>query len=217
ASAASRGTERNMAKTLDPAVTAVLTEAVQELERRSSAEVVIEVRARSGSYAHADARFASIIAFVALLVLLFSPWHFAAGWVAIDVVLAWIVGLFISRKSDAVRHLVTTKREQLAQTRLVAAAAFHDRGVANTLRETGVLVYLSLLEGHIELLADRGVLQALPVLEWNRIAALARGEHATTETLLEVVRALTPLLEQHLPSHEGDTDELCNVPLFVTE
>ncbi|HEX8255911.1 MAG TPA: hypothetical protein VF846_22415 [Thermoanaerobaculia bacterium] len=206
-----------MAKTLDPAVTAVLTEGVRELEQRSSAEVVIEVRARSGSYAHADARFASIAAFVALLVLLFAPWHFAAGWVAIDVVLAWIAGLFISRKSDAVRHLVTTKREQLAQTRLVAAAAFHDRGVANTLRETGVLIYLSLLEGHIELLADRGVLQALPVLEWNRIAEQARREHATTETLIEVVRALTPLLEQHLPSHEGDTDELSNVPLFVTE
>lgn len=206
-----------MAKALDRAIATALTDAVHELERRSCAEVVIEVRARSGSYAHADARVASLLAFVGLLVLLFSPWQFAAGWVAIDVVLVWIAGLFVSRKSDAVRRMATSRREQLAQARLVASAAFHERGVANTIRETGVLVYLSLLERHIELLADRGVLQAVPALEWNRVVEIARAERATPATLLEVVGALTPLLAQYLPSHEGDTDELCNVPLFVGE
>ena len=202
---------------LDPATTAALTEAVRELERRSCAEVVLEVRSRSGSYAHADARFASVVAFAGLLLLLFSPWAFAAGWVAFDVVLMWIAGLFVSRKSDAVRRVMTTKRERVAQARTFAAAAFHDRGVANTSGETGVLLCLSMLERHIELLADRGVLQAVPALEWNRIAAAAREKHANSETLLEIVRALTPLLTQYLPSYEGDVDELCNVPQFVTE
>jgi putative membrane protein len=203
---------------MTPAVTAALTESVRELEQRSCAEVVIEVRSRSGSYAHADARFASLLAFVGLLVLLFSPWHFfAPGWVAIDVVLVWVAGLFISRKSDSVRRFVTTNGERVAQARLVAAAAFHDRGVANTIRESGVLVFLSLLEGHIEVLADRGVLQAVPPLQWNDIIATARRDHATPERLLEIVRAMTPLLEGCLPSHEGDTDELSNVPLFVEE
>jgi len=202
---------------LDATVTKTLADAVHELERRSCAEVVIEIRARSGSYAHADARFASIVAFLGLLLLLFSPWTFAAVWVAIDVALFWLLGLFISRKSDGVRRLVTTRREQLAQARLVASAAFHDRGVANTLAETGVLVYLSLLERHIELLADRGVLQAVPALEWNRLIAAAQTNRADTATLLDIVRALTPLLETHLPSREGDTDELCNVPVFVSE
>jgi putative membrane protein len=206
-----------MAKHIDPAVAASLTEAVRELELCSCAEVVIEIRSRSGSYAHADARFASVIAFLALLVLLFSPWPFAAGWVAIDVAIAWILGLFLSRKSDSVRHLMTARRERVAQARLVAASVFHDRGIANTIGETGVLVYLSLLEGHIELLADRGVLAAVPSLEWNRIAEAARAKHATTESLLEIVRAMKPLLERHLPSREGDVDELCNVPRFVTE
>lgn len=202
---------------MDQAVTTALTDAVHELERRSCAEVVIEIRSRSGSYAHADARFASLVAFLGLAILLFAPWTFAAAWVAIDVAFFWIIGYFISRKSDAVRRLVTTRREQLAQARLVASAAFHDRGVANTIRETGVLVYLSLLERHIELLADRGVLQAVPSLEWNQLIAAAQTSRATTETLLEIVRGLAPLLERHLPSHEGDTDELCNVPLFVSE
>jgi putative membrane protein len=204
-------------KQLDPAVTSAIAEAVHSLELCSCAEVVVEVRGRSGSYAHADARFASLCAFVALLVLLFSPWTFHPAWVAADVALVWFLGQWSSKRSDAVRHLMTSERERSRQARMVAESVFHDRGVANTSGETGVLVYLSLLEGRLELLADRGVLEAVPALEWNRIAAEARTRHATTATLLEVVRALTPLLERHLPVLAGDQDELCNVPRFVVE
>lgn len=199
-------------KQLDPAVTASITEAIQELERCSCAEVVVEVRARSGSYAHADARFASLLAFVALLVLLFSPWPFAPIWVAVDVAIVWVAALFL--RSDSARRLMTSRREREAQVRLAAAAVFHERGVADTSEETGVLVYLSVLERRLELLADRGILEMVPSLEWNRLADEARGRNATPETLAEVVRALTPLLERHLPYREGDVDELCNVPRF---
>ena len=204
-------------KRLDPAVTQAISDAVHELERCSCVEVVVEVRARSGSYAHADARFASLLAFVALLVLLFSPWPFAAVWVAVDVAVVWFAGLFIAQRSLSVRRLMTTEKERAERVRLAAASVFHDRGIANTQEETGVLVYLSILERRIELLADRGVLEAVPALEWNRLAAEARARHATPETLVEVVRALTPLLERHMPIREGDQDELCNVPRFVTE
>lgn len=192
-----------------------ITTAIRELERCSCAEVVVEVRARSGSYAHADARFASLVAFVALQVLLFSPWPFAAFWVAIDVAIVWIATLFV--KSDNARLLMTTRREREAQVRNAAAAAFHDAGVANTSDETGVLVYLSAMEQRLVLLADRGVLESVPSLEWNRIVDDARARNATPETLADVVRALTPLLEKHLPLREGDVDELCNVPRFTAE
>jgi putative membrane protein len=179
--------------------------------------VVVEVRARSGSYAHADARFASLLSFLALLFLLFSPWHFAPGWVAVDVALLWVLGIFIAKRSVAIRRLMTTEKERAERARLVAAAVFHDRGIANTSEETGVLLYLSVLEGRLELLADRGILESVPALEWNRIAAEARSRHATPAMLVDVVRSLMPLLERHMPIREGDVDELCNVPRFVTE
>lgn len=204
-------------KQLDPAVTAQLTDAVRELESCSCAEVVIEIRGRSGSYAHADARFASLIAFVALLVLLFSPWPFHAYWVAIDVALLWLLALFTAKRSDAARRLMTSARERETQVRVLASSVFHERGVANTGEETGVLVYLSLMEERLEVLADRGVLEAVPTLEWNRIVAEARSKRATTQTLIDVLRELRPLLERHLPVRPGDVDELCNVPRFVTE
>lgn len=203
---------------LRPDVANELADVVRELELRSCAEVAVEVRSRSGSYAHADARFAALLAFLALIVLLFSPWHFAPAWVLIDVAIAYAVGHFAARKSDAVRRLVTTEGERLAAVRNAAMAAFHDRGVANTEGESGVLVYLSLLERQIEVLADRGVLVAVPALEWNRIIGEVRAAHdATPETLVHLIRALMPLLATCLPYREGDRDELANAPRYVPE
>lgn len=201
---------------IDGDVARELTEAVKDLEACSCAEVVVEVRSRSGSYAHADARFASIVAFLTLVVLLFSPWTFHPGWVVGDVAIAWILGLIVASKSDALRRAMTTESERVAQVHGTASGVFHDRGVANTSGETGVLVFFSMLERRIEVLADRGILKGVPVEEWTEMVRVTRARRATTAMLLETVHALKPVLALHLPVREGDVDELCNTP-FVTE
>jgi putative membrane protein len=202
---------------LDAATSAAITTAVRKLEGGSCAEVVVEVRGRSGSYAHASARFAALAAFVALLVLLFSPWTFRAAWVAMDVAAAYAIALYAARRSDSVRQLMTTARERANVVRLGAAAAFYERGIANTEAETGVLLYLSLMERRMELLADRGVLAAVPSREWNQIAAHVRTRNATPATLIEALDSLGPLLAQRMPALAGDRDELCNEPRFLAE
>jgi uncharacterized membrane protein len=196
---------------------AALTDAVRELEACSCAEVVVEVRSRSGSYAHADARFAALLAFLALIVLLFSPWPVAPWWVGIDVAVAYLLGSMIARRSDSVRRLMTAERERAAQVRTVASSVFFERGVANTENESGVVIYHGMLERRIEILADRGVLLAVPALEWNTLIADARTKSADLRVLVDIVRALRPLLEQHLPLREGDRDELANAPRFEIE
>lgn len=204
-------------KALDPQISSAITTAVAELERTSCAEVVVEIRGRAGSYAHAHARFASALAFVALVVLLFSPWHFSAPWVALDIAIVWLLGIPIAKKSDFLRRAFTSEKERSSMARLCATAAFYDRGIANTSRESGVLVFLSVLERQLEVVADRGVLEAVPSLEWNRIIDDARSRGATPETLVNVLHALAPLLACHLPWVEGDVDELTNVPRFESE
>jgi putative membrane protein len=202
---------------LTPELNAALVEAVCDIERRSCAEVVVEVRSRSGSYAHAESRFTALVAFAALLLLLFSPWPFAAYWVAIDVAAMYGIALFIARRSDVVRRWFSRKAERETQVRTTAAAVFHERGVANTSGETGVLVFLSVLEQRVEVLADRGVLLAVPALPWNVLVERARGCPGTVPALLDFLRTLAPLLGEYLPVREGDVDELANEPRFSAE
>lgn len=206
-----------MPKQIPREAAAALTDAVRELEACSCAEVVIEVRSRSGSYAHADARFAALLAFLALIVLIFSPWPVAPVWVVIDVAVAYLLGLLIAKRSDSVRRLMTSERERAAQVRTVASSVFFERGVANTENESGVVIYHGMLERRIEILADRGVLLAVPALEWNTLIAGARTRTADLRVLVEVVLALKPLLERHFPLRDGDRDELANAPRFEIE
>jgi putative membrane protein len=193
-----------------------LTNCVREIEKTSDAELVLIVRGRSGSYRHADYLFGSILAFAGLNFLLFSPVSFQVYWVAIEVALLFALGAFLSSRSDTIRYLLTSERRRKEAVRTGAAAMFYEAGIANTNAEMGVLIYLSLLERRLELIADRGVLKGVPALDWNRILFELHqaGKKPEPKTLLEGLRGLGDLLAQHLPATGENPNELPDMPRF---
>lgn len=193
-----------------------LTECVQEIERETDAEIVIVVRARSGAYRQADYLAGAILSFAGLLFLLFSPFEFGHYFVAIDVALLFGVGVYVSSRSSAVRRLLTTKKYRMERVREGAAAMFYEAGIANTDAEMGIIVYLSLLERRLELIADRGVLKAAPPLEWNEcLYELHRtGRRPELETLIKALRNLGELLARVLPPTGENPNELPDMPRF---
>ncbi|MEO6259874.1 MAG: hypothetical protein ABIP63_05960 [Thermoanaerobaculia bacterium] len=195
-------------KKLDSATIATIEGAIRAIEKESSAEVVVDVRWCSGSYAHADHRFAAMVAFAALLFVLFAPPIFAPWLVPFAVGLSYAAALVLSRSSDSIRRLLTTRRERLANTRMAAAAAFVEYGVAKTRQGSGVLVLFSRLERRIEIIGDRGVLDAVPVLEWNQMMASSGRVAAGFEELAATLEQLQPLLTRCLPVGADDVNEL---------
>ena len=119
----------------DDASREALTDCVRKIETTTDAELVLIVRARSGSYRHADYLFGALLAFVALLFLLFSPFDFHQYWVAIDVALLFILGAFVSSRSNSLRRLLTRKKFRSEAVRTAAAAMFYEAGIANTSAE----------------------------------------------------------------------------------
>ena len=200
----------------DDASREALRDCVREIEKSSNAELVLIVRARSGSYRHADYLFGAILAFAGLNFLLFSPVSFQVYWVAIDVAILFGLGAFLSSRSNAIRRVLTNNRHRKEAVRTGAAAMFYEAGIANTAAEMGVLVYLSLLERRLELIADRGVLKGMPALDWNRILFELHqaGKKPSPETLLKGLRDLGDLLAQHLPATGENPNELPDMPRF---
>lgn len=199
---------------LDQAACETLAGCVAEIEKHTDAELVIVVRARSGHYAHADYLAGALLAFLGLLLLLFAPVDFHQYWVAIDVVLLFALGVFLSAKTDAIRRLLTTKKSRERAARTGAAAMFYEAGIANTNAEMGVLVYVSLFERRLELIADRGVLKAVPALEWNECVFELHqaGSRAELEGLLRALRLLGALLAAYLPATGENPNELPDMP-----
>lgn len=193
-----------------------LARCIREIEEQTDAEIVVAVRRRSATYRHADILFGTIASYAALIFLLFSPWPFSPFWIAFDVALVFVLAVYLSSRFAGLRRRFTTKEERAEAVRRGAAAMFYDAGIANTSREVGVLIYLSLFEKRLELIADRGVLEAVPPLEWNeRMFELRQsGRRPNVSTLLENLRNLGALLKQHLPATAENPNELRDVPHF---
>lgn len=199
---------------IDQAACESLSECVAEIEKYTDAELVIVVRARSGSYSHADYLAGALLAFCGLLFLLYSPIEFQQIWVAIDVALLFVLGAFLSAKSRGIRRLLTSNKFREGSVRTGAAAMFYEAGIANTKAELGVLVYLSLLERRLELIADRGVLQVVPALEWNECVFELHqaGREDDFKSLLKALRLLGALLAAYLPATGENPNELPDTP-----
>ena len=193
-----------------------LAQCVKEIEESTDAELVIIVRARSGSYAHADYLFGFLVSFIVLLFLLFSPVVFHQIWVPIDVAIAFVAGALISSRSNFLRRLFSTEKYRLKVTRTAAAAMFYEAGIANTNAEMGVLIYLSLLERKLELIADRGILRKVPSQEWNlELAELQQIGHAPEpRTFMAAVREFGAILTSHVPATGENPNELPDQPRF---
>src|SRR5213079_3361467 len=93
----------------DQASSDALAGAVRDIDKDTDAEVVVVVRGRSGTYRHADYLFGAIVAFIGLIVILFSPWDFHTYWIPFDVIALFIAGAWVSSRGDFLRRLLTTK------------------------------------------------------------------------------------------------------------
>src|SRR6266851_9739539 len=99
-----------MSRKFDQTASAALAKAVRDIEKETDAEIVIVVRGRSGSYRHVDYLVGALLAFLALLFVLFSPFDFHTYWVPFDVAALFALGVFISSRSDSIRRLLTTEK-----------------------------------------------------------------------------------------------------------
>lgn len=200
----------------DQAACEALAQQVREIESNTDAEIVIVVRARSGPYRHADYLCGSLLAFAGLLFVLLSPFDFHTYWVPLDVALLFVLGAFVSSRSNFVRRLLTTKRFRARAARTGAAAMFYEAGIANTHAENGLLIYLSLLEQRLEVFADRGILTSVPALEWNHalFELNQAGRRAEPGSLTKALQELGALLAKHKPATGENPNELPDMPRF---
>jgi len=200
----------------DNAACETLAGCIQEIERNTDAELVVVVRARSASYAHADYLFGAVLAFVVLLVILFVPFPFPEYFVPIDVALAFVIGSIISWRSNSVRRLFSTEKFRRKSVRTAVAAMFYEAGIANTNAEMGLLIYLSLLERRLELIADRGVLKKVPAHDWNHeLFELHKvGENPDAKSFQEAIQRLGKVLATHVPATGENPNELPDMPRF---
>jgi len=88
-----------------------------------------------------------------------------------------------------------------------------ESGVYNTRDRTGILIFISLMEHQVILLADSGIDEKIEQKQWQQmvdhiIAGIKSGKIA--DHLCKSITDCGILLEQYFPIKEDDTNELAN-------
>lgn len=99
-----------------------------------------------------------------------------------------------------------------------AFEAFSRLRVWDTEENSGVLIYLQLVDRDIEIICDRGISAKVEAERWNAICR--RMEQAFRarrfeEGVLEGIGEITALLARHFPARRENPDELPNRPLVL--
>ena len=193
--------------------------AVAEIEAHTSAEIIVVVAPRSDHFRDLSIAGGAVVAWISLIFLLFSPFHFSAWSAALE---APLIGLaaaaWLHRSPSLLRRLATARRLRSAVDR-AAAATFQTEAVHCTRARTGILIYVSVLEGHVVVLADTALDALVPEGTWNAIrwgGSAGPSAPGDTAQLVSGLRALGQVLAEHLPSTTDNPNEMSDRPRMLS-
>ena len=175
-------------------------EAVGRIEERTHAEVVVVAAKESGHYRDVRAIGASLVTFALLVVLLYIPMLVTPLTLLVECLAAWVLTYWILGW-PAMTRLVTSDARMARQVREAAAAEFHEETVHGTPDRTGLLVYVSALEGRVVLLPDAGIEGRVPPGTWK--AAQRDFVHDDLDHFLHGLQEIGEVLAAHVPPDEA--------------
>jgi putative membrane protein len=185
-----------------------LARCIAEVEARTRAEVVFLLRESSGNYRDVDHLFAAAVSFALLLFLLFSPVEFHPVSIPLPLLFTYGFAAVLCRYSPLRRWLTPRDRRE-RQVLRGAEAAFVHLGILKTRARTGVLIYVSRMEGRCWILPDSGAEVAFPKEARERFEqAFAEGGRRRENLEVRiggVLRTLGVHLERELPPEDDLT------------
>jgi putative membrane protein len=116
--------------------------------------------------------------------------------------LPWLKRLFISEK------------EMDLEVREAATLHFFSKGLYRTKEETGILIYLSIFEGKVWVLGDRGVDAVVPPGFWQEVVdQIVAGikEDRPAAAICAAVCRIRGVLAEKFPAGPDDSNELPNL------
>jgi putative membrane protein len=197
---------------------AAIDRAVREAEARSPGEIVPYAVDRSDPYAEGTWAASALGALLGPLVAAglsraLEPWgHDPVLWLLAPATVGAAAGHVLGLLWPAARVRLVPAHTLEHRVHQRATAAFVEQEVFRTRARTGILLFLSLLERRVVVLADAGINARVSQSEWDAVAAgivagMRRGEPGPA--LASAIRRCGELLAAHgFPRTPDDRDEL---------
>jgi len=152
--------------------------AVKDAEDKISGEIVPVIVEKSGFYTIAAYKGSMIAAAVAFsIVIVLDRYVFDASntlfydpvFIFIMVLLAGVLGSFIPSAFTPVLRKLVTQRHFDHATRQRAENAFLEEEIFNTRHRTGIMIFISLFEREVIVMADKGISKVVEQKVWDKL------------------------------------------------
>ena len=195
-------------------------EATQRAEGLTSGEIVPMIVSESHAYPLAPIVGAVICALP--LSLLLTPFIAAPLWLGhrdmwIFLALFCLLALpahALIKRSASLKRLFLSKNQVDEEVGEAAVTAFFGEKLYKTREENGILIFISVLERRVWILADSGINQRIDQREWQEIVDLiTRGirEKRQCAAICEAIDRVGEILREHFPISDDDRNELHNL------
>jgi putative membrane protein len=197
---------------------------VQTAEKRTSGEIVCLIQSASYHYPMADLLGGVTLALpLALVVTPYGGKLLWLGdqnmWLFLGIFAAlFAVSYFLVRHIPGIKRRFISTREIDEEVHEAAVNAFFHNRLYRTKESNGVLLFISVFEHRVWVLADHGIDAKVDQQEWDKIVAgVTDGikQNQAVEAICRAIREIGKMLETHFPVNPNDIDELEN--LIVTE
>lgn len=199
--------------------------AVKEAESKTSGEIRTALIKESYDYASSELLFSLIGGFIYFMVMLFfvdnvNTWLSGVFWdYNINYLILFygvstfsVIGLlYIISNWSFVDRLIVPRSKMQEKVHHRALRHFVESGVSQTRDRTGILIFISLLERRVEILADRGISEYISNERWNElvehiIEGIRSGK--VVDNLIDTINQCGDILKEHFPIKEDDENEL---------
>lgn len=191
--------------------------AIRAAEARTSGEFVTVIARASDVYLFIPVFYGALAAFAVPLI----PWTagLATGFLPLFAVqlVVFAAAVAVLRWTRAGMWLIPRSVQRQRAARL-AREQFYAQGLHETKERTGILLFVSIAERRVEILADKGIDEKVAPGAWDAIVAdftaKVRAGRAA-DGFVAAVEACGTLLAEHFPRGGADKDELPDVLIEI--
>ena len=186
--------------------------AIRAAEATTSGELVTVIAHSSDSYLFLPTLFAALAALTVPLLLWLLPWAVPTLVLFVLQVAIFVLALLLFLWSPLRMRLIPHALKVHHAARL-AREQFFLRGLHETQERHGVLLFVSVAERYVEILADRGIHARVPEGAWAGIVARFTEEVQAgriADGFVAAIAGCGALLSAQFPRRPDDRDELAN-------
>lgn len=183
---------------------------IATLEQASQIEVVVLIKNKSANYEDVPLGLGAVFMMLAFSYFFLADVEFESYLIYFYTLFSFALGVLIGL-IPMMQRLFTGKKRKTRNIEIMARALFQKGGLHHTSTKIGTLLYFSLLEQMIYIVADRGAELAIPAEEWQKLnqnlQAVFKAKNPS-ETLITELENCKELFNRYIPALETNVNEL---------